>query len=257
MKAVEYVFRAFISVNQKLSASLDYLLPQKIRKDGNISFLTEILPNHLRKHEVIYDLGSGSRPCVTIEQKKSLKLHVTGLDIDETELLLAPRGIYDRIIVADLCNFVGDSEADVVVCQATLEHVKDLAGALRALASCAKNGGRVLIFVPCRNAAFARFNLALPQSVKKKLLYYIFPLKAIGHDGFAAYYDRCTPTQVAEIANQYGLRVEEERTFWKSSYFYVFVPAYLIWRSYQAILYLIIGKDAAETFALVLRKEEN
>ena len=64
----------------------------------------------------------------------------------------APEGCYDRVIVADICRYRGTTEADLVICRAVLEHVVDADQALAGLASIAKPGGYLLLFIPSRNA---------------------------------------------------------------------------------------------------------
>lgn len=247
------IARTAIDANVKLSRALDSILPARVREDGNKTFTSEFLPRAVKIGSTVYDLGGGSRPFVTLEDKKRLGLTVVGLDVDAEELAAAPPGIYDYKIVADLCTFEGSGDADVVICQATLEHVPDTAGAMRALATTVKPGGRIFIFAPCRNALFARLNLALPQRIKKCALYALFPKKAQGHDGFKAYYDRCTPREIEVLAAANGLEIEECRLFWISSYFTVFTPAFLAWRAWQGMSYLVIGENAAETFVYVLK----
>lgn len=250
------ILRGFVNANLRLSGELDRLLPRRLRVDGNKTFLAEFIPSAVSDGDLVYDIGGGARPFISLSTKSALNARVVGLDISEAELRAAPHGVYDDIVVHDLCTFEGDATADVVVCQALLEHVPDTAGAMRALASAAKSGGRIFIFAPARNALFARINLLLPEQLKRKLLFALFPGKARGHDGFKAYYDRCTPSQIEALATQNGLVVEEKRIFWISSYFMAFLPAYLFWRAYQGVAALLVGGDAAESFIYVFRKHE-
>ena len=250
------LLRGFIDANVKASVALNRLLPQYLRTDGNYAFLEEFIPNSVSAGDRAYDLGGGSRPFLSIDRKRELGLTVVGLDISGEELAAAPDGVYDQQIVADLTKFTGDGDGDVVVCQAVLEHVRDGTGTMRAIASCLKPGGRAFIFAPCRNAVFARLNLMLPQKVKERLLFALFPSKAEGHDGFPAFYDKCTPKELEQLAESNGLEIEQRRLFWMSSYFTVLFPAFLGWRLLQAVSYLLLGKDAAETYIYVLRKRD-
>lgn len=251
------LIRTFINANIRLSEAIDRVLPSRLRTDGNKTFLAEFLPGAVGRGDLVYDIGGGARPFISLSGKKALDARVVGLDISESELKAAPEGIYDAIVVHDLCTFEGEATADVVVCQALLEHVPDTAGAMRALASVVKEGGRIFIFAPARNALFARLNLLLPEQLKRRLLFALFPAKAKGHDGFKAYYDKCTPSQIEALASRNGLVVEERRIFWISSYFMAFVPAYLLWRAYQGLAAALVGDDAAESFIYVFRKRES
>jgi 2-polyprenyl-3-methyl-5-hydroxy-6-metoxy-1,4-benzoquinol methylase len=77
----------------------------------------------------------------------------------------------------------------MLVCQAVLEHVRDVEQAFAAFASILKPQGLALIGVPSRHAAFARLNMLLSEKVKRKILFFVFPHMKEGQ-GFISYYDR-------------------------------------------------------------------
>jgi 2-polyprenyl-6-hydroxyphenyl methylase/3-demethylubiquinone-9 3-methyltransferase len=249
------MLRSFVQLNQKASSALDSILPSALREDGNATFHT-MIPPLVREGMVVYDLGGGSRPLFSPEFKQQARLTVVGLDLSQEELDAAPAGSYDRAIAADLTTFRGEPDGDLVICQATLEHVDNTDGALAAIASVLKPGGIAAIFVPCRNAWFARLNLMLPQRLKEKLLFTLIPEKGDGHEGFPAYYNRCTPKDFTRMAASHGMTVEIQREFWKSSYFSVLVPFYAVWRAWTLLGRYVIGPQACETFAMILRKAD-
>ncbi len=248
------MLRKFLNINVRISNALDSLLPAKARLDGNKHFRSHYIPRAYGEGHHLYDLGGGSVPCISLEEKNRLGMTVTGFDISADELAAAPAGVYDQAIAADLCTYVGKPEADSVVCQSTLEHVKDTNGAIRAIGSCLKPGGRAFLFMPSRYAVFAQINRRLPQKLKEKLLFALFPSKATGHDGFEAFYDHCTPKQIKALADAHGMDVEEKQLYWISSYFTIFFPAFILWRMYQGLLWLLIQEQACETFCIVLKK---
>ena len=133
-----------------------------------------------------------------------------GFDIDAKELERAPAGAYDATICADLTRYRGRNDGDLVICRAALERVRDTERALAGLATIVKPGGRVAIFVPWRNAVFARLNLLLPESIKRFLLFNIFPYEQVGRQGHRAYYDRCVPRQFGELARRHGFQIERQ-----------------------------------------------
>ena len=247
------IIRKFIDWNVNLSTRLDNLLPISLRQDGNRCFLEEYAPRVEEVGAKIWDVGSGSQPYLSASRRLELGATVVGLDISNEELAAAPDGAYSHQVVADICQFSGDASADSVICQALLEHVPDTAGAIRALASIVRPGGRIYLFVPSRNALFARANLMLPHQLKRRILFSVFPT-ARDNQGFQVWYDRCTPAQITCLAHSNGLVVEEQRLFWVSSYLKPFVPAFLAWRLCQSLARLMLGSEAAETFILVLRK---
>jgi SAM-dependent methyltransferase len=248
------VLRKLIDLNKRASRRLDGALAPKYRVDGNREFVEQIVPAHLRAGQRIYDVGAGRSPCLSLQQKAALSLQVIGLDIDRESLDAAPAGAYDSTICADVCTYRGRSDGDLIICQALLEHVPDVAQAFAAIASILKPGGRALIFVPSRNAAFARLNLVLPHSLKRLLLFAVYPDARRGQ-GFVSFYNRCTPADFDRLAADNGLRVEERHLYWSSQYFTFALPLHALWRGGQRLYEGLAGDQAAETFTMVLQKQ--
>jgi SAM-dependent methyltransferase len=246
--------RRLIDLQTRLTGRFDRLLPEDFRIDGNREFLDAVVPEYLKAGAVVYDVGGGKNPVVGCERKAALGLRVVGLDIDGEELSRATEGLYDRTVAADITIYKGEADADLVICQALLEHVRDTGGALRAIASILKPGGRALIFVPSRNAVYARLNLLLPEDLKRKILFAIFPEMRRDH-GFRAFYNRCTPAAFSRMARACGMAVEQERVYFHSDYFRFFFPLHAVWRVWTMLFRRIAGSQAAETFTLVLRKD--
>lgn len=249
------LFRKFLNWNIIASRAFDRLLPEKYNLQGNSVFKTDVAYPYIQnKNITIYDVGGGSRPYISPLHKNEFEQKIIGIDIDEDELKSAPTGSYDDTVTADLCTYTGQGDGDLIICQATLEHTYDNSGTFKAFTSILKSGGYATIFTPSRNAIFARLNMVLPQKLKQKILFALFPHKAEGHDGFKAYYNQCTPRNFKQLANENDMDVIELRTYFKSTYFEIFFPAYIIWRLWILGFHLICGDQAAETFTLVLKK---
>jgi len=248
------VIKKFIQANINLSYSFDLILPKKYRIDGNRYFIDKFAPFYLQNSLTVYDIGGGKNPYISQETKHKLKLKIIGLDIDQDELNRAPVDAYDKTICADITEFRGQSDADLIICQALLEHVKNVDHAFAAIASILKPGGFALIFVPSRNALYARINLLLPQSLKKKILHTIYP-KTRESQGFPSYYDQCTPRDFRRLAKKHNLNVEKESFHYISSYFSFFFPLYLLWRLWILGFHAVAGEQAAETFCMALKKQ--
>ncbi|OGT01359.1 MAG: hypothetical protein A2143_08750 [Gallionellales bacterium RBG_16_57_15] len=201
----------------------------------------------------IYDVGGGKQPFVGTEKKAALCLNVVGIDISQSELDRAPVGGYDETVCADIANVHGVGDGDLVICQAVLEHVRDTEGAMRSIASLLKPGGTALIFVPSRNAVFARLNILLPENIKRKILYGVYPA-ARAAQGFSSFYHKCTPNDFIAMAKQNGLAEIESRYYYISSYFSFLFPVYLIWRVWVVLFKAIAGHQAAETFSIAFVK---
>ncbi|WP_175265818.1 class I SAM-dependent methyltransferase [Methanothrix thermoacetophila] len=156
------------------------MLPAKYRIEGYQDVLHSVIPKYVRDDWVVYDIGGGKNPYVTIDMKSKLNLHIIGVDINENELNTAPLGVYDKKIVADITKYEGTCDGDLAVCLAVLEHVQNVEAALRGINSCLKRGGLCVIFVPSKNAIYAKINRILPQDLKKKILFSIFPNCCVG-----------------------------------------------------------------------------
>ncbi len=107
--------------------------------------------------------------------------------------------------------------------------------------------------MPSRNAVYARLNIVLPQSVKQRILYWLFP-EMRKCQGFPAYYNNCTPAELKKLAIANGLVIIEERYYFTSSYFSFFFPLYIAWRLWVLFFHALAGEQAAETFCLALQK---
>lgn len=251
------MMRTVIDWNVRGTRALDRVLfPESWRKNADYDFERRVVPDLLRAGMHVWDVGCGGRPLVERTTKKDLRLRVTGLDIDSSELALMGPGLCDGTVVADLCMFRGDGSADLVICRTVLEHVPDVDRAFAGLASIVRAGGMIAICVPCRNALFARLNLLLPESAKRWLLYWIWPHKADGHSGFPARYDRCTPKDFVTLARAHGLRLHELRTYWRTSYFVFLLPLWGLWRVWQLAARATVGDQAAEGFVLIAERSE-
>jgi SAM-dependent methyltransferase len=247
------LLRRFIAWQIKLCRALDRLLPAEYSVDGNSDFLSTIVPTYLSAGARVYDVGGGKHPCLSLDVKRSLGLTILGFDIDAEELGRAPQGIYDVTICGDVTKYLGNEDADVVICQSLLEHVPDLDAAIASIRTMLKPGGFALVFVPSRNALFARLNLLLPEKLKRWILFSIFPQKRRS-GGFPSYYDKCTLTDLRAIAARHEFRVETERCYYASSYFSFFFPLYVLWRGWVLFFRAVAGPRAAETYSFALQR---
>jgi len=247
------MIRRFINWNIKLSRAFDRLLPADYRIDGNSDFKNSFAPKWLKSDMRVVDIGGGKNPFIAVEKKSSLAIHVTGVDISAQQLERAPAGAYDITLCGDISKTAGSGDADLCICQAVLEHVQDVEAAFVAIASFLKPGGVALIFVPSRNAVFARLNLLLPEWLKRYLLFTIFP-QTKRDQGFPSFYHKCTPAGFRSIGICSGLEIQEAKYYYVSSYFSFFAPMYVLWRAWILLFRRVAGEQAAETFCMALKK---
>lgn len=247
------MLKSFLKSQKWLSQQFDRLLPGKFRLDGQTDYQENIVPAYLKERMLVYDIGGGKRPYLNPVDKKRLGAEIIGLDISAEELEEAPKGAYDQTICADITGYTGNDNADLIICQSLLEHVHNVEAAFRAFHSILKPGGLALIFVPSRNALFARLNMLLPQFLKTKLLFAFYP-ESKKKMGFTAYYRKCTPLELKALAADYNFSILEEYYYYNSIYFRIFLPFHLLWRIWIMLFYLFSRKQTAETFTLVLKK---
>jgi 2-polyprenyl-3-methyl-5-hydroxy-6-metoxy-1,4-benzoquinol methylase len=256
-EAIRYtdrMLRAFINWNRKLSKKFDAVfVPRSWLVDGLKDYVHNVVPPLVQPTSNICDVGGGKRPFVGLEIPKQKGQYILGIDIDETELKLAPDGIYDQIVVSDISAKrlpVKANIATLVICEAVLEHVQNNTQAIRNMAKLTKKGGEIVLFIPSRNALFAVINRHLPQKIKRKLLFSIFP-ESEHAQGFPAYYNYCTPKAMRKLLEQNGIEITQLRSYYFSTYFSFFLPAHILWRLYQFISFLVIRENAAESFSIV------
>lgn len=247
------MIRKVLDSQIRISRWFDGCLPEKYQKDGNYDFVKNLAPSYLTENQLVYDIGGGKLPFLSVEQKQKVNAKVVGVDVDYQELVSAPKGAYDELIVADILEYSGREDADVVICQSLLEHVEDTEKAFKAMASTLKPGGKAILFVPSRNAVFARLNILLPESVKKSALELIYPNTDLNW-GFRAYYNRCVPSEFKAYGEKYNLDLTEQRYFYYSGYFNFFFPLHLLWRSWVFLFSTLKGDEGAETFSMVFTK---
>jgi 2-polyprenyl-6-hydroxyphenyl methylase/3-demethylubiquinone-9 3-methyltransferase len=246
-------------LNQQMAWSKAFdetFMPDKFLQDGNEDYLKRFLPETLEKlplHSTVYDVGCGKNPAIAIDTKTRLQATVIGIDLSESELLRAPSGTMDKCIEANICEYKGAGDGDLLLCQALLEHVPDVEKAFVSMSTILRQGGCALIFVPSRNAVFARLNIILPQRIKLFLLHGIFP-GSRRNQGFPSFYNRCTPGDFRLLAVQHGFVVEDVRTYYISTYFTFFFPLHLLWRLWMLAFEKVCGEQAAETFCMRLRR---
>lgn len=254
------LFRSFLNWQLRLSHKFDdVFLPAHYSTVGWRVFFREMVPNHVHSNQKIYDIGSGKRPALewSKEQRTEKNLFIVGADIAQDELELAPKGAYSETVVADICDYTGKEDGDLAICGCLLEHVADMNAAIRGAVSTLKPGGTLLIFVPNRNALFARLNLVLPERLKNRILNSLYSESQSQFIGFPAHYDQCTPVKMRAILERLGMALQEERYYHFSNYFMFFTPAHILWRLYQQIFIMLGGKErACENFILSARKLE-
>lgn len=244
--------RRFISWQVRSSKWIDRKLFSAMSIDGNTYFISAI-DRMVTEGASVADIGGGKTPAFDVAEVRRRGLEVTGVDIDPAELSAAPEGSYALKVVCAIEDARGAADCDFVIAQSVMEHVNDGRLAALGMSSFAAPGGTVATFCPNRRAWFARLNLILPETMKRRLLFAIFPEKR-ERQGFPAHYSGCTPSEMVANMREAGIECTEMRHFFVSSYFMFFVPLYLAWRLSTFPLMRLWPHRYCETFMFVGRK---
>jgi 2-polyprenyl-6-hydroxyphenyl methylase/3-demethylubiquinone-9 3-methyltransferase len=243
------IMRNFIAWQLRLSQNFDRRYFESLSRDGNVAYI-QFVPTLISDGARIADVGGGKTPFFNAKEVAERSLRVTGVDIDAGELSMAPAGTYAAMLNCALEECRGSNDHDLVIAQSVLEHVRDGAESMRGIASLLRKKGIVATFCPNRRAWFARLNMILPEGVKRKVLFTIFPNKR-ERQGFPAHYSGCTPSEMARNMRCVGIRPLEVRHFFVSSYFMFFFPLYLFWRIATYPLMRFWPHRYCETFIMI------
>ena len=248
--------RRFVEWNRQISRWQRSLLARVMpgcAYDGPRAFRDQVLPSLITSGQRVLDVGGGKHPAISVELKRQLGLHVVGLDIAEDELVQAPPGAYDAIVVGDAATVEIPGRYDLIFSRSVFEHVADPRAAMANLAGVLAPGGVMGHIMPCRNAPFAVLNRSLGNGLARRLLFAIYPEKR-EDSGFHAYYRECTPSRLSRICRETGLEIVQVVPYYNSAYASFFAPLYTIDMLRQALMCGLGLRNFAESFSLVARR---
>jgi 2-polyprenyl-6-hydroxyphenyl methylase/3-demethylubiquinone-9 3-methyltransferase len=209
-----------------------------------------VLPSLLKPRLRVLDVGGGKHPAISLQTKQRLGLRVIGMDISETELVQAPAGAYDEIVVGDVATSKIPGAYDLIFSRTLMEHVADPPAAIANMASVLAPGGIMAHVMPCRNAPFAILNRGLGNRAARRLLFTIFPEKA-KNSGFQAYYRDCTPSRLTRLCRQNGLELLQAKPYYNSEYTSFFAPIYTVEVLRQTLMCVLRLEDFSEGFTIL------
>ena len=144
----------------------------------------------LREGVEILDVGAGRRPTVPVPDRPPRTRYVA-LDPAGAELELAPEGVYDEMIVADVVDRLPALEErfDLIVSWNVLEHVPSLEAALANLRSYLRPGGALVAQFASSLAAHALISRVIPGALAARAMERLLdrPRDTV----FDAHYDDC------------------------------------------------------------------
>lgn len=220
--------QAFLAANRRLSLTLAHLWPGG-RQDV-ITHYRQAVAAAIRSRpgQVVADVGGG-RSLDYRDHVERGAAHIVAVDVSAEEL--AENRDVDEKRVADVTRRLpfADDEVDLITSSSVLEHLPDVGGFLDEAARVLRPGGRMIHLFPSRYASFALLNRVLPERLKRRLLFTLYP-NTEGLCGFPAHYDRCYYGAIVRECRRRGFAVEKvEVTYYGASdYYRVFFPAFLV-----------------------------
>jgi SAM-dependent methyltransferase len=225
-------------------------LPARYDRPPASLFAAEI-SSVLRPDLSILDVGSGRDPALAPGRRPPGTRYV-GLDVSGAELARAPAGSYDEVLAADVAERVpGLAGAfDLALSSQAFEHVRHLNRAMANIREYLREGGRLVALLSGRFSVNAVLNGALPAGVAGRLMRLL--LDRDPETVFAAYYDRCYASALAELMRPWS-EAAVTPLFQGGAYFNFALPARSAYLAYEnwaarsgrvnlATHYLIVSK---------------
>ncbi|RWO76134.1 hypothetical protein [Mesorhizobium sp.] len=145
-----------------------------------------------------------------------------GLDIDEKPDCYR---IYDRFAVQSIEQPV-DLQADMLISITLMEHVPDNRAASRSM-FLALRPGVVHHYIPSKWHPYSVALRLVGPVMQKWLIPHLRPA-AVGVTGYPAFFDHCSPSDMARLFRSQGFEQVDVMSFYRASdYFAFFLPAYV------------------------------
>lgn len=203
----------------------------------------------MREDCVVLDLGAGAEPTIGVDDRLATCTYV-GLDVSRAELLRAPTGSYDEIVVVDATELRPELEGrfDLVVSWFALEHVKPLEQAVRNVRSYLRPGGRFVAYCSGRFAVASVLNRMLPESVANRLLRGL--IGRAEESIHPAYYDHCWYSALGELFIDGWERSEIVPRYTGGKYFRFSRPIHAIYLVYEELIWRADKRNLAPYYLI-------
>ena len=248
------MLKAFIHANRRCSLWLAQYLPNAQRHTYRVypktvqAFLISEGPR------TVLDIGGGRTCAFADPRDPGWTGRLIAVDIAPEELRL--NGVADARIVLDGTQGYpfADGAVDMITSRSVLEHLSNLDSFLEQASRVLRPGGYFIHWIPCKFAPFAVINAMLPNSIARRLLFFLDESK-VGICGFPVVYDRCYPAAIRRLFTTHGFEIVELRpSYYQSSYFAFFVPLFLLSSAYEIVLQWLGVENLCAHALVVARK---
>ena len=246
-------FRAFVEANQGIARRIEPRLPHALLLDDLWAETVARRMNGLPPGGLVVDVGGGKSCRFSRYRRPDDGLRLVAVDVSEAEL--AQNSDVDEKIVADVVQGLPleDSSADMIVSRSVVEHLEDSEAFVADAARALKPEGWFINLFPSKWAPFSVANRALPESVSRRFLYFIWPEDE--GVGFRTYYDNCSAGAMTRVLERHGFEVTERKVnYYQSTYISFFLPLYLLGVLYELAVWRLGLEELGASVLMVARK---
>lgn len=223
------MLKKFIQLNKNLSNRLARRSPHYFSGDVSTIEFEKILKNEIesRNHPKVLEVGGADRPFLA--KNKKYQLH--GLDIDPNGNNSEQYDCYELQSIEYSLN----ETYDVIYSITLLEHVKNNKKAISVMSSALNADGVQVHYVPNKYHPYAILLRIIGNKSQRYLIKLLKP-EAILVSGYKAYFDKCSPQQMADELIKNGQKILLIKAFYRANdYFNFFLPLYVLISGFENI----------------------
>lgn len=251
---MELSARKFFAANRKVCIKITPHLPQA-KNIFNLYDKTVAQYMNSRTGQTIADVGGGKASAFAKLRDPSVKSRIVAVDISEEEMRSNAK--VDEKRVADVMRGLpfNPEEVDIIAAKSVLEHLASVETFVANSKQALRKEGYLILLFPSRFAPFALINRALPNTLAKKVLYFVHPATR-DVSGFPALYDECCYSDIVRLLAKYDFEiVDVHLSYYQSVYFSFFIPLYLVSALYEMLIQAFKAKNLCAHVLIVARKK--
>jgi SAM-dependent methyltransferase len=217
-----------VGYNRQVARALEKHVPSLF---GNPSYQDELLSriyNDLEasKAPVVLEIGGIDRPLL----RRDGGFEYVGVDIEARPDCSK---VYDKFIVQSIVQPLDLDNADLVISITLMEHVPDNRAAVKSMFRALRGGGTSHHYIPGKWHPYAIATRIVGPEMQRRLIKIIRP-EAVAVTGYPAFFDHCTPDEMARLFREAGFEDVSVVPYYRASdYFSFFLPAYLALVSFE------------------------
>ncbi|RWN63527.1 MAG: methyltransferase domain-containing protein [Mesorhizobium sp.] len=215
------ILKTFIGWNRNAAAWLERRFPGIFGAPSYKAELERRIAEDVARlrPSAILEVGGIDRPLL----ERGTGFTYIGLDIEEKPDCYR---IYDQFVVQSIEQPV-DVEADMLISITLMEHVPDNKAAARSMFLALRPGGVMHHYIPSKWHPYSVALRLVGPVLQKWLIPHLRP-SAVGVTGYPAFFDHCSPADMAKLFRGQGFERVVVMSFYRASdYFAFFLPAYL------------------------------